>query len=96
MRGVRQRQSVSRPVFDAYLESWTVEGREKRLAPAEGFVANTLPYWRSTMNTACMLLPQCVGCRPLVQLTDAAHPLFVAQRDGISFTEAEKIKNMLL
>ncbi len=88
--------AVSREVFVEYTRLWTTEGREKLIPPAEGFIANTLPHWKTSLNLPCKLFVQSVGCRPMIEVSDATHAIFKAQRDGISFTVAEKIKNMLL
>lgn len=86
---------VSPAVFENYVQSWNLEGRERRIPPADGFISNVLPYFASSLNLPCKLITQCVGCRPMVEIQDVAHPIYKAQRDGLPFQIAEKIKNML-
>jgi len=87
---------VPREAFDEYVQHWNTEGREKLLRPVEGIVANSLPYWKSTLSLACRLLPHALHCRPVIEVMESAHALYKAQREGVSFPVAERIKNQLL
>ena len=60
---------VSKVSFDAYVSNWTVQGRENMMEPMEGFIANIVPHWKSTLNLECKLIVQSVGCRPIIEIT---------------------------
>jgi hypothetical protein len=84
---------VSKESFDQYVKHWNTPGREDLLEPLDGFLANVIPHWKSTFNAPCQLVPQKVGCRPIIRLSD--HPLRIAQNDGITFQLTESIKGLL-
>lgn len=44
---------VSKESFAEYVKHWKSAGREEVLAPIEGFLANVIPYWKSTYNVPC-------------------------------------------
>ena len=58
------------------------------LTPMFGWFANRLPGYPDTLNLKTMVHPRADGLRPWLELEPTDHPLAVAQREGIPFTDA--------
>lgn len=77
--------SLSRDNFHIFAESFN-DGKQSSVGPMFSWMANALP--RSYITpTEAELVPQDNHQRPILRITDEAHPYFFAQRDGITFDQ---------
>lgn len=88
--------SIQEEVFDEIAETWEIEGREKKYGPYKGRLANSLSTYPETLNLKLKIVLQPVGIRPLFFVEDAAHPLGLQQKCGISERQALELASMLL
>lgn len=82
--------------FDLLQESWHEEGREKRLGPLKGRLANSLATYPETLNLKLTIRVQPVGVRPLFIVDEPEHQLAHQQTHGITRGEAVAMAGMLL
>lgn len=82
--------SLSRDNFFRYLPTFEEENEADRveLPPMFGWFSNSLPGYPETLNLKCSVHARTGGLRPLIDLEQTNHPLSVAQREGISFSQA--------
>lgn len=83
--------SVNEESFWRYVETFNDEPPSQPTVML-GRLANELrrPF-EGSENLQGLLLPQSDGQRPWIELDASDHPLFLAQRNGISFESAQKI-----
>jgi hypothetical protein len=77
-------------VFDEIDEFWEVEGREARIGPYKGRLANELKIYPDTFNLRLEIRIQKVGKRPLFFSEDADCRLTVDQLFGITLRQARE------
>jgi hypothetical protein len=58
------------------------------LPPMFGWFSNSLPGYPETLNLKCSMYARTGGLRPLIELEATDHPLAIAQREGIPFSQA--------
>lgn len=82
--------SLSRDSFLRYLPTFEEENEADRLTlpPMFGWFSNSLPGYPETLNLKCDVHARTGGLRPLIELQASDHPLAIAQRQGISFSQA--------
>ena len=74
--------------FETYLENFDTLD----IGPFFGWLSNEFRFkGEPTTNLKTMAHFQGNGLRPLIELDESDHPLYVAQRDGISLDEAWRI-----
>ena len=82
--------SLSESDFDRACELWEQAGRESE-PPYAARLQSSLPYPGGTLNLKATLITQPVGQRPLVQLHDPDHPLYIEQSLGITMARVQQI-----
>lgn len=75
--------SLSRANFDIYVDGFD-DGIYGDLGPWTGWFSNRLDTFADTLRQPCWVYPQPDRQRPVIALDDAAHPLSIAQDEGIS------------
>jgi len=88
--------SVKEEAFNEISAAWEEEGRESRLAPFKGRLANSLSVYTETLNLKLRIVIQPVGTRPLFILEEEQHPLAVAQQRGMSRSDVAELSAKLL
>jgi hypothetical protein len=86
--------SVSQKSFNRCLEIWNAPGCENE-PPYFGWLSNTLPGYPDTLNLKTNLYTQPPGLIFRVELEPTDHPLAVAQREGMTMADAQKIAELL-
>lgn len=78
--------SLSRESFQRYHEAFETQ---PATAPPTmfGWLSNSLPGYPETLNLKCNVHPRTDGLRPLIELQACDHPLYLQQRDGLTFAE---------
>jgi hypothetical protein len=82
--------SVSEKNFDRATELWEREGRESE-PPYFAWIQSALPYPRTTLGLRANLVTLPLGQRPLVQLQESDHPLYLEQVRGITMARVRQI-----
>lgn len=84
--------------FDEIQDSWTENGRENRRGPYKGRLANALTktYDFQVANLPVTIRVRPAGERSLFLMDEPENPLAVAQRDGITLEEVERLAARLL
>lgn len=77
-------------VFDAISEHWDSEGREAKVGPFEGLLANSLSIYPKTLNLKLTIQIMPVGVRPLFRVEDENHSLAIEQKYGITAEHAQE------
>ncbi len=82
--------SLSRDSFFSYLPTFEEENEADRLEfpPMFGWFSNSLPGYPETLNLKCNVHARMGGLRPLIELQASDHPLAIAQRQGVPFSQA--------
>lgn len=75
--------SLSHAKFNIYLDHFD-GGASAGLGPWTSWFSNNLATFPTTLRQPCWVHPQLDRQRPVITLDDAAHPLSVAQEEGIS------------
>lgn len=74
--------------FETYLDNYDMPN----IGPFFGWLSNEFKFGgESTLGLKTMAHFQGNGLRPLIELGESQHPLYLAQRNGISLDEAWKI-----
>jgi hypothetical protein len=76
--------SLSKENFERSHELWEVNGRENMIQPMFGWLCNSIPTYRETLNLKTLVHTRPVGARPLIELEPTGHPLAQEQRNGIT------------
>jgi hypothetical protein len=87
--------NLHRDDFITIQESWHEEGREMKLGPFKGRMANQLSIYPNTLNLKISVIIQPVGARPIFELNED-HLLADQQRLGISLDRARQMAADLL
>ncbi len=87
--------SLSPQNFRRMSELWTTPGREGEPAYF-GWFSSRLPGLPETMNLKCHVHTMPVGERPSVELEPSAHPLALAQRDGLTRPQLQSLIALLM
>jgi hypothetical protein len=87
--------SLSQENFVRMDERWKTVGRESE-PPYFGWLSTRLPGVPETMNLKCNVQTAPVGERPTVELESTAHPLAVAQRNGLTRSELKTLIGRLM
>jgi hypothetical protein len=82
--------SVSERNFARACEVWKTEGRESE-PPYFAWVQSALPYPGGTLHLKANLITQPVGQRPLVQLQESDHLLYLEQSGGVTLDRVREI-----
>lgn len=82
--------------FDQIHENWDSTGREKRIGPFKGRLANSLCIYPPTLSMNLAIHIQPLGERPLFLLEDPDHPLTQEQQNGLSREKARDYACLLL
>lgn len=69
--------------FDLYLDAFDT-GVYEDMGPWFGWLSNDLAPFGSTLNIKCRVHPQLGRLRPVISVSDPAHPLAIAQDEGIT------------
>jgi hypothetical protein len=75
--------SLSRQNFQSYVLNFD-KGPQTNEGPWFGWFSNSLKGYPQTLELKCDVFPQANGNRPLIQLQQSDHPLFIEQQEGIS------------
>jgi hypothetical protein len=76
--------------YDEIEAHWTAEGREGKIGPYKGRLANSLPIYAESLNLKLEVQIEPVGSRPLFFLEDPDHPMAIEQQGGITMQKAEE------
>ena len=87
---------VEDQVFDAISEHWDMEGRETKVGPYEGLLANSLSLYPRTLDLKVKIQIMPVGVRPLFRIEDVDHSLAIEQKYGITPEHAQEYSCHLL
>jgi hypothetical protein len=82
--------SLGEDDFRRYYETYNDRDQSK-LGPLSGVLANAIEGFAGSFGLKATVLPQDHGERPLLQLDRGAHPLAVAQREGIPMRKVLQI-----
>lgn len=83
--------------FDEVAETWETEGRENTTGPFKGRLGNRLqPYTPTTADLKLTIHIRPVGQRPAFIIDEPEHPLAIAQRNGMTLTEARELASAVL
>ncbi len=83
-------------VFDEISEYWDVRGREERIGPYKGLLANSLTLYAETLNLRLRIEVRPLGVRPTFHVEDLDHPLAIEQTNGITNDKAQEYACLLL
>jgi len=85
--------SQKRENFETYIDNYD----SSEIGPFFGWLSNEFMYsGQSTMSLKTMAHFQGNGQRPTIELDESDHPLYLAQRDGISMDKAWEIAHEYL
>jgi hypothetical protein len=82
--------------YDEIEEYWEFEGKDNRIGPYKGRLANSLELYPETLNMKLEIKIQPVGTRPLFYLLDKEHPMALEQETGLTRQKAEEYACLLL
>jgi len=82
--------SLSPENFKRAGEVWETEGRENE-PPYFGWLQSALPYAQSTLSLATNVVTRPVGERPLIEMHECNHQLYVQTKQGITIVEVQEI-----
>lgn len=87
--------TISQANYEIMAANWSVEGREKIVLPAFGYLSNKIPLYGDTLNLNVLSHTMPVGQIPFLELEPTDHPLAVEQRTGITMARVHEIANLL-
>jgi hypothetical protein len=82
--------------FDLIHENWDSMGRENRIGPFKGRLANSLSLYPETLSMKLAVHMQPAGQRPLFLLEEPDHPLTLEQQNGLALGKAREYACLLL
>jgi hypothetical protein len=88
--------TISQANYEIMAANWSVEGREKIVLPAFGYLSNKIPLYGDTLNLNVLSHTMPVGQIPVFELEPTDHPLAIEQREGITMERVHEIANILL
>lgn len=87
---------VDDKTFDAISEHWNTAGRETKIGPYEGLLANSLSIYPKTLNLKLTIQIMPIGIRPLFRVESMDHSLAIEQKYGITPEHAQEYACHLL
>jgi hypothetical protein len=87
---------IKESVYDEISDHWDIEGRERKIGPYKGLLANSLALYAETLNLHLKINIMRLGVRPRFHVEDGQHPLAKEQNLGISETTAQSYACLLL
>lgn len=87
--------SLSRASFAIFARTFDDPVRS-HAEPLFGWVSNQVPFYPDTLGIKARLHLRDDLLRPWIELEPTSHPLAVAQREGYSMKEAERLMGLLL
>jgi hypothetical protein len=88
--------SVHEKDYDEIEQHWESDGRERKIGPYKGRLANSLSLYPETLNLKLEIKIQPVGTRPRFFLEDTEHAMTVEQKTGLAMLKAEEYACRLL
>jgi hypothetical protein len=88
--------TISQDNYEIMVANWSVEGREKIVLPAFGYLANKISLYGDTLNLNVLSHTMPVGQIPLIELEPTDHPLAIEQRTGITMARVHEIAKLLM
>jgi len=82
--------TLSRQNFERACELWRVKGRESE-PPYLGWLSNQLPGFPGSLHAKLWVHTEALGLRPRLEVLDVGHPLWDAQRNGITSEQADEL-----
>lgn len=82
--------------YDIIAEFWEIEGRERKIGPFKGRLANSLSIYPGTINMKLQILIEPVGVRPRFVLEEPKHPFSIEQRAGLTIEKAREYACLLM
>lgn len=82
--------------YDTIAEFWEIEGREKKIGPFKGRLANSLSIYPETLSMRLRIQVEPVGVRPRFILEEPEHPLSIEQQAGLTFEKAQEYACLLM
>jgi len=82
--------------YDEIEENWETNGREGKIGPYKGRLANSLSIYPATLNLKLQIEIQPVGTRPVFFLEEPEHPMTMEQQGGLTMQKAEEYACLLL
>ncbi len=76
--------------FDEIAANWTTVGRENRIGPYRGRLANSLALYPDTFNLQITVRVKPINERPVFLVDERSHPLAVEQQEGITLEKARE------
>ncbi|MCH8620516.1 DUF2199 domain-containing protein [Undibacterium sp. TS12] len=87
--------SLSKENFVRTHELWEEQGRENE-PPYFAWFSSALPYETTTLHLKAKLHTRPVGERPCIELQECDHPLYLQQKQGISWAEVQSLAMRLM
>lgn len=82
--------TLSKPNFERSCELWRVHGRESE-PPYPGWLSNEISGFPNSLHTKLLVHTEALGFRPGLEVVDDGHPLWAAQRNGITRQQADEL-----
>lgn len=82
--------------FDEIHEHWNSAGRENRIGPFKGRLANSISIYPQTLNMKLAIQIRPAGERPVFVLEEPDHPLTQEQQNGLTGEKAREYACLLL
>ena len=82
--------------YDTISDFWETEGREEKIGPFKGRLANSLSIYPQTSNLRLQIRIEPVGVRPRFILEEPEHILCVEQRSGLTIDKAREYSCLLM
>ena len=82
--------TLSQPNFERASELWETSGRESE-PPYFGWLSNQIPGFPDSLNVKLLVHTEPLGFRPRLEVLDEGHPIWSAQRNGITSEQADKL-----
>ncbi len=82
--------TLSKANFERACELWRVHGRESE-PPYPGWLSNQIPGFPDSLHIKLLVHTEALGLRPRLEVVDDGHPLWSAQRNGITSHQADEL-----
>jgi hypothetical protein len=87
---------INEAAFDEIADHWESEGREAKIGPYKGRLANSLSIYPDTLNQRLEVRISPVGSRPLFILEEMDNLICIEQRSGLSPQKATEYACLLM
>jgi hypothetical protein len=87
---------VNESAFDTISDHWESPGRELRIGPFKGRLANSLSLYLETLNMRLEIKIQHIGERPLFIVEELDHLLCADQNNGLTVRKAQESACLLM